>query len=896
MNILRRISVALRSLIMKKDVEAELDDELRFHLEMETRENIKRGLDPKEARNAALSSFGGIEKTKEYCRDARGVRFIESFLQDSRYALRFLWKHPVFTAVTVLTLALGIGATTAVFSVVNGVVLKPLPFKEPHHLVSVWMRAPGLGIDWVSQCAAAYFTFRDENRVFEDVGLWKNLRVTVTGLDEAEQVQGLLVTEGLLPTLGVSPVLGRTFTVEDDSAGSPPVIVLGFGYWQSRFGGDRDVIGRMLTVDGRPAEIVGVMPQGFRFMYWTPDLFFPAQFDRATIDFGNFSYRIVARLRQNVSLEDAHADVQRMIPIVVERFPGGMTQSDVASAGLAPRIHLLKSEIVGSTETVLWILLGSVGFLLLIACTNVANLLLVRADERRLELALRAALGAPRGRMIQSALVESLVLGLLGGAMGLFLANVGIGLVTRLGSETLPRLHAVSMDAHVLAFALGISVGAGFLFGLFPIFRQVRTDHTSALKEGVWGQGLGGEGNFVRNLLAVSQLAIALLLLIGSGLMLRSLLSLERVDPGFRHPESVLTMRLSTPGSGYFGSEEDLRIHEEILHLLESLPGVVSASASTSITMDRYDTSNSMQVEGFPTEEGQLAPIRRLKWVAGDYFRTMENPLLAGRTITWSDIHSRAPVVVVTEDLALEYWNSPGEALGKRIREDDEDTSWREIVGVVGRVHDDGLSQPSVTVIYMPMATEDFWGNDLLSWRQMGYVIRTTRPTPESLVPEVRNVVQSVNEDIPLFRVQTLEEILDASTAQTSFVVVMLGVSAFVALALSVIGVYGVISYLVSRRTQEIAIRVAMGAARRDIHVVILKQGLMLTILGVGLGIVCALGLTRLLTSLLYEVKPVDGLTYGIAVASLAAAALLACFIPAKRASSLEPVEALRLE
>ncbi len=813
------------------------------------------------------------------------------------YVLRKLAKSPVFTIVSTLTIALAIGANAAIFSVVNGVLLKPLPFDDPERLVGVWHSAPGLGFDNVNQSPALHFAYTDHNRTFEDLGMWDNTRVSVTGLEEPEQVEAMRVTDRVLPMLRLRPHIGRLFTAEDDAPGSPETVILGYGYWRQRFGADPGVVGQTLRVDGRLREIIGVMPAHVRFLRYNPSLYIPFQFDRSEVYIGNFSYQGIGRLRPGATVEDANADVARMIPLAVEEFPmpPGFTFEMMKEAQFAANVHPLKEDVVGDVGKVLWVLLGTAGLVLLIACANVTNLFLVRAEATQREVAVRTALGASRKRIATHCLSESMVLGILGGLAGLGLAYLGVRLLVHLGPEGLPRLDEITIDPTVLLLTLGVSIFAGLLFGLFPLLHYSSSHLLSALKEGGRGSSDGRERHRIRNLLAVSQVALASVLLIGSGLMIRSFQALREVHPGFERPDEVLTLRVSIPSAEIEDEDAAVRAHEEIVNSIARIPGVTSVGAASSITMDGQDSSDPIFVEEFPMAENQMPPIRRFKWITGDYFSTMGNSILAGRPITWADIHNRTKVVVVTENLAREYWDDPSQAVGKRVRET-PNNPWREIVGVVGNIRDDGVSQDATPTAFWPMAVEDFWENELFVYRYLAYAIRTSRPVPESLLPEIRQAIWAVNPNLPLANVQTLREILDRSMARTSFTLVMLGIAASAALLLGAVGIYGVISYAVSQRTPEIGVRMALGARHADVSRMILRQGGIVTAFGIVAGLAVAIGLTRLMSSLLYGVSAADPVTYVLAAAGVGAVSLLACYIPARRAASVDPVEALRWE
>jgi len=826
---------------------------------------------------------------------------VDSLAQHLRLTVRKLVRAPLFTTVAVLTLAVGIGSNAAIFSVVNGVLLKPLPYENPDELVGIWHLAPGLGFDEespVNQSPALHFTYVEEGRAFASVGMWDDSNVSVTGDGEPEQVPAMYVSHQTLPLLGVQPILGRVFTLEDDSPDTPETILLSHGYWTRRFGGDRGVIGRTLMVNGRTREIVGVLPEG-RFLRSDPDVYLPFQWDRSKVFLGNFSYQALGRLAPGATIEEANADVGRMIPMAVELFPGGLSLSMLEEAGFAPYVRSLKDDVVGDVGNVLWVLLGTVAIVLLIACANVANLFIVRAEGRQREMAVRTAMGAERGQIVGQLLTESAVLGLVGGTAGLALAFVGLKLLVALGPESLPRLDQIGVDRTVLAFTAVASLVASVLFGLFPALRYGRPDMVAALKEGGRGGSAGRERNAARNGLVVAQMALALVLLTGSGLMIRSFQALRAVNPGFDAPEEVLTFRVTIPSAEVQEVDEVVRTHQRILEGIRALPGVRSAALSSSLTMDGYDSNDPIEMEEFPVEGDQLPPIRRFKWVGEGYFETMGNPVVAGRAITRADIDDRADVVVVTADLAQEYWGSPGAAIGKRLRVfvgDLGTTGWREIVGVVGEEHDDGVDEEPVTTVYWPQVVTDFYDQPLMTQRSMGFAVRAASGDPTALLPAAREAVWAVNPNLPVARVRTLQEYVDRSMARTSFTLIMLGIAAAVALFLGSVGIYGVISYVVSQRTREIGVRMAMGAETVDVSRMVLRQALTLAVGGVGVGLVGALGLTRLMSSLLYGVSPMDPLTFGTVALGLSLVAMVASYVPARRAARVDPVVALRFE
>ena len=564
-------------------------------------------------------------------------------------------------------------------------------------------------------------------------------------------------------------------------------------------------------------------------------------------------------------------------------------------ARLGPNLRPLKQDAVGDVGKVLWLLLGTVGMVLLIACANVANLFLVRAESRQRELAIRTAIGASWGNIAQELLFESVVLGILGGVMGLLLAYGGIQLLLSIGPESLPRLDQISIDPAVLAFTVAISLLAGFFFGLIPVFKYARPDLGSALKEGGRAFSTGKERHRVRNGLVVSQVALALVLLISSGLMIRTFQALRDVRPGFVRPEEVLTLRISIPEAEIADDEKAVRTHEQIMHRIEQVPGVMSVGLTTSITMDGWDSNDPVFFEDFPAPEGQLPAIRRFKFISPNYFGTMGNPILAGRDFNWTDVYNKAPIAIISEPLAREYWKDAAQAVGKRIRSTPKNP-WREIVGVVGREHDDGLHRKATTMVYWPMLMANFWDEKIYAQRTMAYAIRSKRAGNSSFFVEIQKAVWSASSNLPLANVSMLTEIYESSMARTSFTLLMLGIAAGVALLLGVVGIYGVVSYSVSQRTREIGIRIALGAQRGAVRSLFVRNGLMLTSVGILLGLTAAVGLTRLMSSLLFGVNSLDPLTYGAVSIVLGSVALLATYLPARRASSVDPVEALRWE
>ena len=815
-----------------------------------------------------------------------------------RHALRRLFKSPAFSLTALITIGAAIGANALIFSVVNGVVLKPLPFADPDRLVGVWHTAPGLvaGGQPMNQGPTTYLTYRD-NKVFDDIGMWDNSAVTITGRGEPERIDALLVTDGTLPVIGVRPALGRTFTPADDSPGSAETAIVSHDYWRRVLGGAAAAIGQSIVIDGRPREVIGVLPEGFRFLRYNPMVLLPLRFNRSEVFIGNFSYQAVARLKPGQSIDQASANMARLIPNIPDNYPlpPGFSRQMFDEVKLGPLVRPLIEDVVGDIGNLLWVLLGTVAIVLLVACANVANLFLVRAEGRQQELAVRTALGASRAQVIRSLMSEALTISVAGGLLGLALAYGGIQLLVALNPARLPRLENITIDPIVLAFTVGLSVISGVLFGLLPIVKYASPNLGNALKEGGRGSSDGRERHRARNSLVVAQVALAMVLLIASGLMIRTFAAMRDISPGFTNPDEVLTFRLTIPTAIAAEGPQVASMHEQILRRLEALPGITSASLSSSVTMDGNDSNDPIFREDKPALEGQMPPLRRYKWIPGNYFKTMGNPLLAGRDITWADVHSMNPVAVINEKLAREFYGSPQAAIGQRIRNTPQST-WREIVGVVGDEYDDGVTRPATTIVFWPMMMRDFWDQGVMVQRGMAYVLRTSRLQDQGFLKEVQQAVWSVNANLPLARVQTLAEIYDDSMAETSFALVILGIAASVTLLLGLVGIYGVIAYIVSQRKREVGIRMALGAHSAEVQRMFVTRGLMLTGIGLMVGLAAAAALMRLMSSLLFGVNPFDPITYAAVVAGLGVVALVATWLPARHATKIDPMLALRSE
>ena len=821
-----------------------------------------------------------------------------SFLTHLKQVLRRLFRAPVFTIISLITLAAGVGGNTVVFSVLESVLLKPLPYPHPDELIGLWHVAPGINAPNLEMAPSNYFVYRAQNRTLQDIGIYKTDSVSVTGLAEPEQVGALDVTDGTLPLLGISPQLGRWFTHEDDSPGAPETVVLTYGYWRKKFAGSPNVIGQTLLVDGMPRQIVGVLPQRFHFLDWKdPALLLPLQWDPNKTQLGNFGYNSLARLKPGVTIDQASADIARMLPIVLRSFPvpEGFSLKIFEAARFAPNLHPLKFDVVGDIGGTLWVLMASIGMVLLIACANVANLLLVRVECRRQELAVRSALGASPYRIAGDLFLESFILGALGSAIGLALAFTALRVLVAIAPSGIPRINEIAIDAPVLLFTFAVAILASVLFGSIPVFKYAGVRLSTGIREGGRANSQSREQHRLRSTLVVIQVALALVLLICSGLMIRTFRAITHVDPGFANADQLQTFRISVPEMLVKDEESVVRMYQSMLEKISAIPSVSSANISTGFPMDATTYFNILFAEDHPFPTGTMPPLRTFRFVAPGRFSTLGSPFLAGRDFTWTDIYDKRPVVVISENFAREYWQTPANALGKRLRVSTID-DWREIIGVVANIYDDGVTKPAPKEVYWPIFLTRFQGNPTLLPRQVSFAVRSPRAGSESFQKEIREAVWSINPNLPLSNVHTLGYFYTRSMARTSFTLIMLAVAGSMALLLGVVGIYGVIACSVSQRIREIGIRMALGAQHNSVTRMFVRDGLILTGIGVAFGLVAAFIAMRLMSSLLFQVNPVDPLTYAAVTLGLIATSFLASYIPSRRAATVDPIDALRAE
>ena len=817
-----------------------------------------------------------------------------------RQLLRRLGRAPLFTTLTLITLAVGIGATTLIFSVVDGVLLKPLEYPQPDRLIGVWYTTPKVDIKNLNIAPFLYFINREQNRTLEAIGAYTGDGFSITGTGTPEQVSGLDVTHEVFPILGVRPLLGRLFTQADDTAGAPETAILSYGFWQKKFGGSRSVIGKTITTDGKPREIIGVLPRSFHFLNWgEQDMFVPMQWDRSKIKLGNFSYEGLARLKPGVTMAQASADLQRLIPIAIHSFPPpeGYSTRLFEAAEFKTDLRPLKRDVVGDVGNVLWVLMGSIFGVLLIACANVANLLLVRVEGRRQELAVRAALGAGWRRIAGDLLFESVTLAVIGAALGLALAYVGLRALVASAPTGLPRLYAIGINVPVLLFTLAVAVVAGVLIGLIPVMKYAGAQVNRDLREGGRTLSEGRERHRARSTLVVVQVALALVLLICSGLMIRTFRALEHVNPGFNDPHTLQTLRIWIPDTQIPDKDRDKVVHmqEDMMDKVAALPGVKSVAMTSAVPMQGWNSNDLIFARDRTYRDGEIPPIRRFVWVSPGLFKTLGTPILAGRDFTWEDSYNKLPVAVISENFAKEYWGSAQNALGKQIRTGSTD-DWRQVVGVVGNVYQDGVQEKAPTTVYWPLMMNNFDTQKERVQRGVAFVIRTPRAGSQSFMNEARKAIWSDDSILPIAQQFTVEHFYTQSMARTSFTLVMLGIAGTMALLLGVVGIYGVISYSVSQRTREIGIRMALGAPKGAIIGLFVRGGLILTAIGIGCGLVAAFAAMRLMSALLFGVSAVDPVTYASISLLVFVTAWLACYLPSRKAAGVDPMNALRTE
>ncbi len=877
---------------------------IQEHIAERIDELTEEGMSRDKAERAARREFGNTTLLQERSREVWQWQKLESLLVDLKHIARRLSRSPGFAITVVLTLAIGIGANTAVFSVLNSVLLRPLPYPEPQQLVSLHLDAPGApGLaEFRSELrlsASMYFTFATHNRVFQSVGIWGPGTASITGLAQPEQVNTAQISSGVLETLNVPAFTGQWLTAADQDTHGLGRVMLSYGYWQRRFGGDPGAVGRTISVNSQPRVIAGVMPRGFKVVNYDFDLLVPTALDPVKESLAGFGFRGIARLRPGVAIPQANADVARLLNVWMDSWTNGPGNDPhwYLRWKIAPALLPLKETVVGGIQAVLWVVMATIGVVMLIACTNVANLLLVRADGRQQELAVRSALGAGRWRIARELLLESVTLGLLGGAAGVAVAYAGLHLLTTIGPEELPRLSEISLDGRSIAFTVILSVLSGLFFGAIPILRYLPSRQRVPLLGAMRTASVSRERQRGRNLLVMAQVAMALVLLIGAVLMIRTFLAMRNVDPGFSDPKSLQVMRLSIPETLVSDAATVTRMQNSIIDKLAAVPGVSSAGFAASVPMSGAEPNwDQIIVEGKPGD-GDNRPMRLYNYVAPGYFHTSGTRFVAGRDFTWAEAYNVQPIGIVSEGLARELWGSPQAAIGKRFKETGSQP-WYEVVGVVQDVRENGVDQISPATVYWPtLMNEPFNTTKKLGvWRTVYFAIRTSRAGTQTFINEMQQAVWSVNSNLPVADISTMQDIYSESMARTSFTLVMLAIAGTMALALGILGIYGVISYAVSQRTREIGIRMALGAKKSELSWMFVRSALVLTGIGTAVGLSAAAALMRLMRTLLFGISPLDPITFAAVPVVLVAAAALASYLPARRTAAINPVEALRAE
>ncbi|HXP10730.1 MAG TPA: ABC transporter permease [Acidobacteriaceae bacterium] len=888
----------LGRIFRRRHLYGELSEEVRAHLEEKTEQLMRlENLPRVEARQAALRSFGNLALLEERSREVWQWPRLESVLADVKFAFRRLRRSPGFAVTVLLTLAIGIGANTAVFSVVSSVLLKPLPYPDSDQLVSLSLNAPGAtGLATFQKglplSPSMYFTFSENNRTFQSLGTWNAQKANVTGLARPEEVNVVFVTGGVLEALGVPPFAGRLLTAGDQIPNGAKSVILSYGYWQRRFGGDRSVVGRTIVIDSQTRTIVGVMPRGFRVVDHDFELLVPYALDRDRQTLGGFGLNGIGRLRPGVTILQANADIARLIPVWMHSFSNGPNTdlNTYIKWRITPDFHSLKQEVLGNVGSVLWVVMSTIGIVLLIACVNVANLLLVRAEARQLELSVRAALGAGRGRIARELLFESLLLGLLGGTLGIGVAVAAMRLLVSIGPASLPRLNEISLDAGSLLFTFCLSLLSGLFFGVIPAWKY--SPGRGALSLGpTRSVSASRERHRSRNTLVVAQVAMALVLLVCAMLMIRTFQQLRLVDPGFTDPPTLQTLRIAIPETSIADQRMVTRVENNIADKLAAVPGVTSVGFAALAPMeDRGHGWSYIFAEG-KTYAGDPS-IRFYNYVSPGYFQALGTRLVAGRDFTWKEIYDLRDEVIVSENFAREEWGSAGAAIGKRIQQG-SGLPWYQVIGVAQDLRQNGVDQKAPAIVYWPVFTVGPW---LFPPHSVTFAVRSSRAGTQAFLKEIEEAVLSVNADLPVAAPLTMQEIYSKSLARTSFTLLMLGIAAAMALALGIIGIYGVISYAVSQRTREIGIRVALGARKGELKLMFVRSALVLTGIGIAIGLVAAFAVSRLMRTLLFGVSPFDPLSFAAVPLILIAAATLASFLPASRAAAVNPVDALKAE
>lgn len=875
----RIVTARIRALLGRESVTGEIGDELRHHLDLAIDDNLRQGMSPAEARADAMRRLGNLASLQDRGYEVRGGGLVEATVRDARFALRLMGRQPGFTCVALLTVALGIGATATIVGVAHGVLLKPLPYPDPDRLAMVWMTNARIDLreDWHS--LPNIEDYRAANTTFDAIAVYNNASANLTGAGDAQRLTGARASANLFSVLGVAPAQGRVFTEDEDRPGADAVVVISHGLWQRVFGADPAILGRMVELSGRQRQVIGVMPEGFGFPRPTTDFWMPnAPGDQLRNSRGALWLMAIGRLKPGVSVARAQADLDPIAADILARFPN--------QEGYGIYVVGYHDQLVARTRPAIIALLGAVGFLLLIACVNVANLLLSRAAVREREIALRTAIGAGRWRLIRQLLTESTVLATVGGALGVGVAWAGLRALISVAPPDLPRLGDITLNWPVVGFAFAASLVTGVIFGLMPALQISRAGIGNALKEG--GRGVStGVGRLVRRTLVVVQVALALVLLTGAGLMVQSFLRMQRVDLGF-DGDRVLTMQVTLAGQAYQEPASAVEFFTRLADRARVLPGAEGASLVSGLFLSSTPNSTNFSIEGRPA----FAPAEMVEVpvdsTAPGYFETMRVPVLRGREFQAGDTADSTPVVIINETMARRFW--PGEdPVGRRMKYGlpDGNAPWMTIVGVVGDTRRMGYEAPIRPETYLPLTQNPS--------RSMMLVVRAAGD-PAGLVASVRGAVRALDANQPIYGVATIQELVRELTAERRLNTLLFALFAVVAAVLAAAGIYGVIAYSVEQRTRELGVRLALGAMPREIFGLVVREGMVMALVGIVGGVVAAVGATQVMRTLLYDTSATDPWTYGVMALGALAIALCACLIPARRAMRVDPLEALRAD
>ena len=898
----------IKSLFTRQRRYTDLSESIREHLEEQIDELMQEeGLTREQAERRARRAFGNVSQIEQQSREIWQWPALESLAADLRFALRRLRKSPGFTLTVLATLAIGIGANTAVFSVLNSVLIKPLAYPAPGELVDLRLHAPGAeGLanftDGLRLSTSMFLTFSAHNKSFQSMGIFTDDVANVTGLAQPEEVHTILISEGILETLAIPPAAGRWLSHQDQDPHGSKAVMLSYEYWQRHFAASPAILGQTLHIDAVPYQIIGVMPPSFRFPSTDTagqafDLILPLAPDTANQKLAGFGFLGIARLRSGITIPQANSDITRLIALWMDSWSNGAGTNPhfYETWKITPDLRPLKDAVLGNIRGILWVVMATIGLVMLIACVNVANLLLVRADGRQQELSIRAALGANRSRLARELLLESLTLSITGGILGIAVAQAALRLLLAYGPANLPRLNEITLDLSSLAFALFLALFSGLLFGAIPALKYSRAQ--ASLSASARTASTSRDRQRSRNLLVVAQVALALVLLVCALLMIRTFAALRSVHPGFSNPENVEALRISIPTELMPDPILVTHTQNNLADKLAAIPGVTQVGFAAAVPMDGNGPNwDEVRVEGKDYGDAD-PPLRFFNYVAPGYFQAIGTRILFGRDLTWAEIYSLRPEVLVSESFARESWGSAQAAVGKRIHQFDS-MPWSEVVGVVEDVYQRGVDAPIPAMVYWPTTINSPYSRTPLisPQRSVTYVLHTSRAGTQGLLSQMQQVVWSINSDLPLAAVGTMRQNYDKSLARTSFTLTMLAIAGSMALILGILGIYGVISYAVSQRTREIGIRLALGAQKATLRWIFVRSALVLTCIGVAVGLITAAGLTQFMKSLLFGINPLDPITFTAIPLVLIAAATLASYLPARRAASVDPVEALRAE